>query len=139
MEQNLFKSNHLFEIQDFVKDGYNILILSDPNLYPEKPGASLLHFMACKANAEALKFLVNFGFDINLLDLDNCSPLGYLVNDELVWQLNNNKKVATVNSECTDKHKIKECIRYLLDLNAKCFYLGKEYDKNYIEDYLNRI
>ncbi|HIA12435.1 MAG TPA: hypothetical protein EYN69_10255 [Flavobacteriales bacterium] len=91
------------------------------------PNGNELHFACILGDANQIRELLitNPGF-MDALDDDGCSPLGYLVNKELFWFIENKgQKPSTVNMECDDPFKIAASIQYMVKANAQCIYLNK--------------
>jgi hypothetical protein len=103
---------------------------------PEMPGANLLHELARKCNVVLLYYLINNrNMDFNQLDEDECSPLGYVLNDDLLYEIKNGE-ITTVNEGCNDAIKIMQTIELLKTKGAACIYNGELYDENWIDQYI---
>jgi hypothetical protein len=108
----------------------------------DMPGATILHQAARICNLELISYLIdNEGFDVNNLDgADNCTPLGYLVNELFFADLIDEGMVLTEYDGCNDAKSIIEAI-YLLrnNYNANCIYYSQEYDDEFIENYITEL
>ena len=121
---------------DFPKEYYST---SD-----EMPGSNLLHQAARICSLELITYLIDIeNFDVNELDDDNCTPLGYILNEEELYELINNNwgdPVTTVNGGCNDAKQIINAIRLLHDnYQADCIYLDEEFDDEFIENYITEL
>ena len=103
---------------------------------PEMPGATLLHESARKCNVVLLAYLINDrNMDFNQLDEDECTPLGYVLNDDLWYELKSGE-ITTVNEGCNDVSEILQTIDLLKTHGAKCIYNGELYNEKWIDQYI---
>ena len=115
------------------RNGFNLEFKTNR---PEMPGATLLHESARKCNIALLDYLLSDrNMDFNQLDEDECTPLGYVLNDDLLYELKSGE-ITTVNEGCNDVLKILETIQVLRSNGAKCIYNGEFYDKKWIDQYI---
>lgn len=115
------------------RNGFNVEFKTNR---PEMPGATLLHESARKCNVVLLAYLISDrNMDFNQLDEDECTPLGYVLNDDLLYELKSGE-ITTVNEGCNDVLKILESIQVLRSNGAKCIYNGEFYDKKWIDQYI---
>ena len=106
------------------------------------PNGNKLHIACIKADVSLISGLLKSKPElINQLDDDGCSPLGYLVNDELIWESNNSKEYSafTVNMENENPKEIIEGINLMLAAAGNCIYNNITISKNDVLDYLDRI
>jgi hypothetical protein len=102
----------------------------------EMPGANLLHESARKCNIALLDYLLIYrNMDFNQLDEDECSPFGYVLNDDLLVELKNGE-TTTVNEGCNDASKILQSIEILKSNGAECIYNGELYNEKWINQYI---
>ena len=102
----------------------------------EMPGANLLHESARKCNIALLDYLISDrNMDFNQLDEDECSPLWYVLNDDLLYELKSGE-ITTVNEGCYDTSKIIQTIELLKSNEAECIYNGKFYNVKWISQYI---
>ena len=102
----------------------------------EMPGANLLHESARKCNIALLDYLISDrNMDFNQLDEDECTPLGYVLNDDLLVELKNGE-ATTVNEGCNDASKILQSIEILKSNGAECIYNGELYNEKWIDQYI---
>jgi hypothetical protein len=115
------------------RNGFNIEFKTNR---PEMPGAILLHESARKCNVVLLAYLISDrNMDINQLDEDECSPLGYVLNDDLLYEIKSGE-ITTVNEGCNDASKILQTIDLLKTHGAKCIYNGELYNEKWIDQYI---
>jgi hypothetical protein len=128
-------------IHDLIEAEDNGFTINFKTTRPEMPGASLLHEAARKCLPSLLEHLVFVKkMDINALDEDRCTPLGYVLNDDL-WQdyKGASQDVTTINNGCEDAHLIINTIEFLVANGAKCVYNGEEYSHSWIKSYLTSL
>jgi hypothetical protein len=103
-------------------------------------GATMLHQAVRICSIDLINELITF-MDVNEFDNNNCTPLGYLINDDLMENLTDEESfVSTIYDGCNDAELIIETIRLLRDdYQADCIYYGEEYDDEYIETYINEL
>ena len=134
MNEKYFEN--IITIEDMNKaeqDGFTIDFKTNR---PEMPGATLLHESARKCNVVLLAYLISDrNMDFNKLDEDECSPLGYVLNDDLLVELKNGE-TTTVNEGCNDASKIIQTIEILRSREADCTYNGAFYDEKWISQYI---
>jgi hypothetical protein len=76
--------NTISTVEDFIEAENSGFSASFRTSIPEMPGASFFHQICRCCYIELVEFLYkNRQIEINLLDEDNCTPLGYVVNDEV--------------------------------------------------------
>jgi hypothetical protein len=103
---------------------------------PEMPGATLLHESARKCNIVLLTYLISDRkLNINQLDRDQCNPLGYVLNDDLWYEIRSGE-ITTVNEGCNDVSEILQTIDLLKTHGAKCIYNGEFYNEKWIDQYI---
>lgn len=103
---------------------------------PEMPGATLLHESARKCNVVLLAYLISDKkLNINQLDDDECTPLGYVVNDDLWYEIKCGE-ITSVNEGCNDTSLIIQTIDTLRSYGAKCIYNGEFYNEKWIDQYI---
>lgn len=136
MGSTIFEAQSLEDILTFKESGFDIKTISEST---EIPGGTLLHFFSAKANLEIVQYLLEEEqFDVNAMDTDKCTPLGYLMNKELLYFLDKGV-VCSVNNYSEKPYEIISTINYLRSLDAKCIYLGYEYDEKFILSYLEKL
>jgi hypothetical protein len=115
------------------RNGFNVEFKTNR---PEMPGAILLHESARKCNVVLLAYLISDrNMDINQLDEDECSPLGYVLNDDLLYEIKSGE-ITTVNEGCNDASKILQSIEILKSNGAECIYNGELYNEKWIDQYI---
>jgi hypothetical protein len=115
------------------RNGFNIEFKTNR---PEMPGAILLHESARKCNVVLLAYLISDrNMYINQLDEDECSPLGYVLNDDLLYEIKSGE-ITTVNEGCNDASKILQSIEILKSNGAECIYNGELYNEKWIDQYI---
>ena len=115
------------------RNGFNVEFKTNR---PEMPGASLLHESARKCNVVLLAYLISHrNMDFNQLDKDECSPLGYVLNDDLWYEIRSGE-ITTVNEGCNDVSEILQTIDLLKNHGAKCIYNGELYNEKWIDQYI---
>jgi hypothetical protein len=115
------------------RNGFNVEFKTNR---PEMPGAILLHESARKCNVVLLAYLISDrNMDINQLDEDECSPLGYVLNDDLLYEIKSGE-ITTVNEGCYDASKILQSIEILKSNGAECIYNGELYNEKWIDQYI---
>lgn len=133
MNENYFDS--IENVEDFLiaeKNGFSIAFKTNR---PEMPGATIVHEAARKCNLELLEFFVNErNINLNQLDDDLCTPMGYILNDELVPE-----EITTVNLGCESLPKIIKTIEFFIKNNGICIYCEKQYSSNWVNYYLNEL
>lgn len=133
MNENYFDS--IENVEDFLiaeKNGFSIAFKTKR---PEMPGATIVHEAARKCNLELLEFFVNErNINLNQLDDDLCTPMGYILNDELVPE-----EITTVNLGCESLPKIIKTIEFFIKNNGICIYCEKQYSSNWVNYYLNEL
>ena len=72
---------------------------------------------------------------INQLDEDECTPLGYVLNDDLLYELKSGE-ITTVNEGCNDASKIIQTIEILRSHEAECLYNGALYNEKWNNQYV---
>jgi hypothetical protein len=84
------------------RNGFNVEFKTNR---PEMPGAILLHESARKCNVVLLAYLISDrNMDINQLDEDEYSSLGFVLNDDLLYEIKSGE-ITTVNDGCNDASK----------------------------------
>ena len=76
--------------------------------------------------------------DINQLDEDECSPLGYVLNDDLLYEIKSGE-ITTANEGCNDASKILQSIEILKSNGAECIYNGELYNEKWISQYIEEL
>lgn len=125
-------------VEDFIRaeeDGFSI---DFKTTRPEMPGASLLHEAARKCLIPLLEHLVFVKkMNVNVMDEDECTPLGYVLNDDLWQDINGGSQyITTVNNGCEEVNLITNTIEFLVANGAKCIYNGEEFSNTWINNYL---
>jgi hypothetical protein len=130
--------NSVAELQYAEQRGFSVNYKS---ISLEMPGAKLIHQAVRKCNMDLLAYLINdCSVDINELDDDVCTPLGYIANDELLYDLSSWPELfSTVNNGCTDINKILEVLIYLIGQNAHCRYNGKTFDHHWLMSFVTEL
>jgi hypothetical protein len=141
LEDYFWKINSVEDYLNARKDGFPLYYYSTSE---EMPGATLLHQAARICNLELISYLIDKeNFDVNELDSDNCTPLGYILNQEQLYELKDNhfgNPVSTVNGGCDDAGQIINAIRLLhKNYNADCIYLEEEFEEEFIENYITEL
>lgn len=104
------------------------------------PGATILHEAAKCCYLELLEYLIyNRKMDVNDLDDDTCTPLGYVVNDETLYNLKELNEIGTVNEGNQNKDDILKCLDFLLKIEAEAVYCGREYSKDWVLNYKRQL
>lgn len=134
MNEKYFETiNTIEELNKAEQDGFS---LEFKTYRPEMPGATLLHESARKCNIALLDYLISDrNMDFNQLDEDECSPLGYVLNDDLLYELKSGE-ITTVNEGCNDASKILQTIELLKSNEAECIYNGEFYNVKWINQYI---
>jgi hypothetical protein len=115
------------------RNGFNVEFKTNR---AEMPGANLLHESARKCNVALLAYLISDrNMDFNQLDEDECSPLGYVLNDDLLYEIKSGE-ITTVNEGCNDASKILQSIEILKSNGAECIYNGELYNEKWIDQYI---
>jgi hypothetical protein len=115
------------------RNGFNVEFKTNR---PEMPGANLLHESGRKCNIALLDYLLsNRNMDFNILDEDECTVLGYVLNDDLLYELKSGE-ITTVNDGCNDASKILQTIEILKSNGAECIYNGELYNEKWIDQYI---
>lgn len=115
------------------RNGFNVEFKTNR---PEMPGATLLHELARKCNVVLLAYLISDrNMDFNHLDEDECTALGYVLNDDLLYEIKSGE-ITTVNEGCNDASKILQTIDLLKTHGAKCIYNGELYNEKWIDQYI---
>jgi hypothetical protein len=118
------------------RNGFNVEFKTNR---PEMPGAILLHESARKCNLVLLAYLISDrNMDINQLDEDECSPLGYVLNDDLLYEIKSGE-ITTANEGCNDASKILQSIEILKSNGAECIYNGELYNEKWISQYIEEL
>lgn len=141
LEDYFWKINSVEDYLNAKMDGFQLYYYSTSE---EMPGATLLHQAARKCNLELISYLIEKeGFDVNELDSDNCTPLGYILNEEQLYELKDNNfgnPVSTVNGGCEDAAQIIKAIRLLRNkYYADCIYLDEEFEEEFIENFITEL
>jgi len=101
------------------------------------PGAILLHEAARSCSYELCRFLITErNQDVNILDDDKCSPLGYVVNDERIYEAKNGY-ISTVDCGSEQISLITTTIQLFLDLGGVSIYNGETLPLSKISNYLD--
>jgi hypothetical protein len=138
-ENYFWTINSLEDLLVAKNDGFPDYYLSTSE---KMPGASMLHQSARICNLELInEYLSGGDYDVNRLDNNNCTSLGYLINielkDNLIKKIGD---VTTIYNGCNDAEQIVEAIRLLqYDNQANCVYFGKKYTNKYIENYIKEL
>jgi hypothetical protein len=136
--QNYF--NTITTVDQFLeaeKNGFSVDFIT---YIPEMPGASFFHEACRCCHIDLIKFLfTNRQIDINMLDEDGCTPLGYVVNSDVYSEAWAGNAIATVNLGCENPKRIKETILYLTSIGCKASYCDVDYTPEYIFSYLELI
>ena len=118
------------------RNGFNLEFKTNR---PEMPGATLIHESARKCNTVLLAYLISErNIDINQLDEDDCTPLGYVLNDDLLYEIKSGE-ITTINEGCNDVSKILKTIELLKYDRAECIYNGELYDERWIDQYIEEL
>lgn len=128
-------------VQDLGDAELNGFTIDFKTARPEMPGASLLHQAARKCLYPLLEHLIFVKkMDINALDEDACTPLGYVLNDDL-WQdyKGRSQDVTTVNNGCLEVGQIIKTIEFLIANGGRCIYNGEEYSHSWTASYLTTL
>jgi hypothetical protein len=126
------------DLKNAEKDGFTIHFKTTRM---EMPGANLLHEASRKCILPLLEHLILVKkMDINSLDEDECTPLGYVLNDDL-WQDSKgvSTNITTVNNGCESVNLIIRTIEFLSDNGAKCIYNGESYSNHWIKEYVYNL
>ena len=138
MNKNEFYFENIKSIEDLKKAEKDGFLISYKTSSYEMPGANLLHEVSRKCLLPLLEYLVfEKKMDVNVLDADCCTPLGYVLNND-IWQDTKEASVniATVNNGCEDALQIVNTIEFLLENGAKCIYNGETYSKSWVQDFI---
>jgi len=127
-------------IEEFIeaeKMGFSIDFITN---IPEMPGATFFH-QACRCcYLDLIKFLyTNRQITINMLDEDGCSPLGYVVNDDVVTEAKAGYQISTVNLGCENPQLIISTINYLISIGCEAIYYDKKYSSDFIKSYIDLL
>lgn len=134
MDEKYFDS--ISTIEDLKKAELEGFSLDFKTNRPEMPGANLLHESSRRCNLVLLAYLISDrNMDFNQLDEDGCTPLGYVLNDDLLYELKSGDR-TTVNDGCNDVSKILQTIELLKSYTAKCIYNGEFYDEKWMNQYI---
>lgn len=136
-------NEHYFEnidtIEQLIDAERNGFFLSFKTNRPEMPGATLLHESARKCNLDLVNYLIQErNLDFNQLDDDDSSPLGYILNDDLLYEIKS-RDITTVNCGCDDVFKIIKTVEAFKTLGASCVYNGASYDDEWINKYVEEL
>jgi hypothetical protein len=125
------------EFTEAEKRGFNVDFITQ---IPEMPGASFFH-QACRCcYLDLIKFLYkNKQININMLDEDGCSPLGYVVNDDVVTEAELGYQISTVNLGCEDPQLIVSTINYLISIGCEAIYYDKKYSSDFVNSYIGLL
>ena len=134
MNEKYFESiSTIEELIRAERNGFNVEFKTNR---PEMPGANLLHESARKCNIVLLGYLIsNRNMDFNQLDEDECTALGYVLNDDLLYEIKSGD-TTTVNEGCNDVSEILQTIEILKSNEAECIYNGELYDERWIDQYI---
>ena len=132
--------NTISTIEDFIeaeKSGFSANFRTN---IPEMPGASFFH-QACRCcYIDLVKFLyTNKEIDINMLDEDVCTPLGYVVNDDVFTEAEAGYRISTVNLGCENPQLIIKTIKYLISIGCEAVYCEKKYSAKFINSYIDLL
>jgi hypothetical protein len=132
--------NTISTIEEFIeaeKMGFSIDFITN---IPEMPGATFFH-QACRCcYIDLVKFLyTNKKIDINMLDEDDCTPLGYVVNDDVFSEAEAGYQISTVNLGCDDPKLIITTINYLISIGCEAVYCEKKYSPKFINSYIDLL
>jgi hypothetical protein len=127
-------------IEEFIeaeKMGFSIDFITN---IPEMPGATFFH-QACRCcYLDLIKFLcTNRQININMLDEDGCSPLGYIINDDVVTEAELGYQISTVNLGCEDPQLIISTINYLISIGCEAIYYDKKYSSDFVNSYIDLL
>ncbi len=140
MSRNEILFERIKTIEDFLdaeKHGFSIHFKTTR---PEMLGATILHEACRCCYLELIKFLVEErGGDLSLRDFDDCTPLGYIVNDDVMAEFLSSGEYVTVNIGCDDSSQIISAVEYLIDKNAHCAYCERDYTLKYVKNCLEKI
>jgi hypothetical protein len=139
-EEFFWNINSVQDLINAERDGFPRFRLSTSS---KMPMSSMLHQAARICNLGLIEEFMLWGeFDVNELDGNNCTPLGYIINEVLENNLKNNNSapVSTIYDGCNDAEQIIEAISLLQqDDNVKCVYLGKKYSNDFIRKYKSEL
>lgn len=76
--------------------------------------------------------------DFNQLDEDECTALGYVLNDDLWYEIKSGE-ITTVNEGCNYASLIIQTIDTLRYHGAICIYNGEFYDEKWIGLYVSEL
>jgi hypothetical protein len=126
------------DLNNAEKEGFSIFFKTSSM---EMPGANLLHQASRKCCVPLLEYLIFVKkMDINALDLDYCTALGYVVNDDLWHDTKGaSTNITTVNNGCEDAIQILGTIEFLIANGAKCIYNGESYSDSWIKNYISNL
>lgn len=129
--------DNIESLEDLLEAERNGFTSDFKTIRPEMPGASLLHEAARKGLLPLMEYLIFIKkMDVNALDEDECTPLGYVLNDDL-WQDGIGRgDLTTVNNGCQEVNQIINTIEFLVANGAKCIYNGEEFSNTWINNYL---
>ena len=138
--QNQIYFNTISTIEDFIeaeKTGFSANFRTN---IPEMPGASFFHQICRCCYIELIEFIYkNRQIEINLLDEDVCTPLGYVVNDDVYAELVAENNISTVNLGCENPQLIIKTIKYLLSIGCEAVYCEKKYSEKFINSYIDLL
>jgi len=127
-------------VNDFLDAEKSGFTLKFKTTRPEMPGATILHEACRCCYIELIKFLVEErGGDLSLRDEDECTPLGYIVNDDVMADFLSSGEFVTVNMGCDDSRQIFSAIEYLIEKNAPCVYCERDYSLQYVKNCLAKL
>jgi hypothetical protein len=140
----IVKNEILFEkirtIEDLLEAERSGFTIHFKTTRPEMPGATILHEACRCCYLELIKFLVEErGGDLSLRDEDDCTPLGYIVNDDVMADFLSSGEYLTVNIGCDDRSQIISVMEYLIEINAPCVYCERQYSLKYVMDCLEKL
>ena len=137
MSRNEILFERVKTIEDFFDAEKHGFTIHFKTTRPEMPGATILHEACRCCYLELIKFLVEErGGDLSLRDFDDCTPLGYIVNDDVMAEFLSSGEYVTVNIGCDDSSQIISAVEYLIDKNAYC---ERDYSLKYVKNCLEKI
>jgi hypothetical protein len=74
-----------------------------------------------------------------MLDEDGCSPLGYIINDDVVTEAELGYQISTVNLGCENPQLIISTINYLISIGCEAIYYDKKYSSDFIKSYIDLL
>lgn len=140
MSRNEILFERIKTIEDFLDAEKHGFTIHFKTTRPEMPGATILHEACRCCYLELIKFLVEErGGDLSLRDFDDCTPLGYIVNDDVMAEFLSSGVYETVNLGCENAKQIISAIEYLIEIKAPCAYCERDYSLKYVKNCLEKI